>query len=251
MRRSYIASLLGIFMFAALVARADDFWVKKEWQKWTPADCKKMLSDSPWSHTFGMVQQNLSAALRSSNPNVNSTGNDNMEQSNVTLNYYVEFHSAPPVREATVREMAIAQKYDSWPDDKKKQFDQQAAAYIGRDFKDLILVHVRYECNVGQIGQSLANIWQGYPQETVPIDTYLDVQSGQRIQPVKFVSGHGANFDFDLYFPRTLNGEPIIKPTDKEVSVEFPHPNVTDFPTQRVFISFKLDKMTQDGKLVY
>jgi hypothetical protein len=251
MRRAYVASLIALFAFAALVARADDFWAKKDWQKWSPADCKKMLTDSPWSHTFGMVHENLSAALRSSNKNVNSTGNDNMEESNVLLNYYVEFHSAPPVREATVRELALQQKYDSMPSDKRKQFDQQAAAYISRDFKDYILVHVQYECNVGQIAQSLANIWQSYPEDKVPVDTYLDVESGQHIPPLKFISGHGGDLSFDLYFPRTISGEPVIKPTDKEVSVEFPHPNVTDFPAQRVFVAFKLDKMTEDGKLIY
>lgn len=251
MRRSVWILSLAILVFASAVVRADDFWTKKDWSKWSAADCKKMLTESPWAHTFGMVFENNSAALRSSNPGVNRAGNDNMEQSTVTLNYYVTLRSAEPVREAYVRNLQFAQKYDHMTGDQKKQFDEQTKTFLSRDFKDYILIHVDYETNVPNIGRDLANLWQSYPEDRVPVNTYLDPEHGDHVPPIRFVASKGGNYEFEFYFPRTVNGEPIIKPGDKEIALEFPHPSVTDFPAQRVYVVFKLDKMDENGKLIY
>lgn len=50
MRHRLLAGILAVFALAVLTAKADDFWVKKDWKTWTAADCKKLLEDSPWAH---------------------------------------------------------------------------------------------------------------------------------------------------------------------------------------------------------
>src|ERR1700733_6505926 len=64
-KRRYFISVLGILALAVLTARADDFWVKKDWTKWSKDDCNRMLQDSPWSKKWAKGEVLLSAALPS------------------------------------------------------------------------------------------------------------------------------------------------------------------------------------------
>lgn len=266
-RQSYISTVLGIFALAAVTARADDFWTKKEWQKWSDGDCNKMLKDSPWSRTYTMSKANVSASLRSdTNPSNTSSNTDPLSSSGAgtssavagetkeEINYIVQLRSALPVRQAMVREMEIKQKYDKFSADQKKQFDDKAGKFLTRSYDDAIIVDVQYDSNIQAFARSLAEYWQSVPEERAPEDTHLILPDGKRISPVRFASQKGANYEFEFIFPRVQNGEPVIGTNDKIVGLEFNHPNlrgVPDFPAQRIYVEFKTDKMALNGKMVY
>ena len=55
--RRYLAIILAISGLAALTARAEDFWVAKDWKTWSKAECKKMLEDSPWAEAVSGGEQ--------------------------------------------------------------------------------------------------------------------------------------------------------------------------------------------------
>ena len=68
-----------------------------------------------------------------------------------------------------VRQMQIAQKYDSLGPEQKQQFDQSAKSFLSSDFSDAVIVYVTYETNsqakAMELSQSLAVSDDGFAQE--------------------------------------------------------------------------------------
>ena len=138
-RRRKAMAVLGILVLAVLTVQADDFWVKKDWTKWSKDDVNKMLSDSPWSKKWGKGEVQLSATLPSqsqSNPanqQRGSTGGGTLGSeigtqgtgqegaagdNNIEVHYFIELQSALPVRQAIVRRLQLGNNYDKLEDRK-------------------------------------------------------------------------------------------------------------------------------------
>lgn len=257
-KRRYFGFVLAILAVAVLTAHADDFWVKKDWTKWSKDECNKMLTDSPWSKTWSKGQVNLSAALPSaSGGNRESTEGDN----NVELHYTVQFRSALPVRRAFVRLSEINAKYDSMDAEHKKAFDAQTEPFLGRTYDDVILVHVEYGSTSQVFVRDMATYWKSIRPDSIPVDFYLINERGDRVSPVKFLSPSAGTYAFELIFPRLKNNEPIVRDGDKNLEVQFVNPavgsqtatatSVAPFGRERVLAQYKVDKMKVDGKLTY
>ena len=142
-RRRNVIAVLGILSLAVLTVQAEDFWVKKDWTKWSKDDVNKMLQDSPWSKKWGKGEVMLSATLPSqsqSNPAHDPKGGSGTlgapigtsgtaqegaaGDSNLEVHYFVELQSALPVRQAMVRRAQLNNNYD------KLDADQQSAGEI-------------------------------------------------------------------------------------------------------------------------
>jgi hypothetical protein len=258
LKRRYFASILTILAVAVLTAHADDFWVKKDWTKWSKDECNKMLTDSPWSKTWTKGQVNLSAAL----PSASGSSRESTEgENNVELHYTVQFRSALPVRRAFVRLSEINAKYDSMDAAHKKAFDTQAQAMLDKTFDDVILVHVEYGSTSQVFERDMATYWKSIRPDSIPVDFYLINERGDRIAPVKFFSPSAGTYAFELIFPRMKNNEPFVHNGDKDLEVQFVNPavgsqtanasSVAPFGRERVLAQYKVDKMTVDGKLTY
>jgi hypothetical protein len=257
--RRYFSAVLSIVLLAVLTARADDFWVKKDWTKWSKDECSKMLTDSPWSKTWSKSQVNLSAALPSDTAGANRSGGAG--ENAPELHYTVQFRSALPVRKAFVRLSEIQAKYDSMDAEHKKAFDTQAQTILDRTYDDVILVHVEYGSNNQIFERQMATYWKNIRPDAVPEDFYLINERGDRIAPVKFVSPPAGSYAFELVFPRLKDNEPFVRNGDKNLEVQFINPavgsqtadasGVAPFGRERVLAQYKVDKMTVDGKLTY
>lgn len=261
MRRRYILGILAVLGVAVLTVQAEDFWVKKDWKQWSQSECAKMLQDSPWTKKWTKGEVTLSAAL----PGGAGTSSDGgAGENSPEMHYYVQLRSATPVREAYVRQMQIANKYDKMDDAHKKAFDAQTDAYLAKTYDDVILVHVEFGSNLQNIARDMAVYWKSIPPESIPTDTYLINQKGDHILPVKFISPPTGSYAFEMLFPRMQNNEPVVREGDKTLAVQFTHPAVgmqaqngvgqladtsaARFDTERVLADFKLDKMTWKGK---
>jgi hypothetical protein len=266
-KRFCSAITLAILFLAARTARADDFWVKKDWTKWSKEECAKMLQDSPWTKQWSKGSVNVSASMPGkSNPLTagEAAGAENAPE----LHYYVQLRSSLPVRQAMVRLQQI-QGYTKMTDDQKKEFDAKAAAFFGNSYDEVILVHVEYGSNVQPYERDMANYWKNIREDSVPVDFYLINERGDRVSPVRFASPKNGSYTFDLIFPRLKNNEPIVREGDKALNIQFVNPAVgqqattsgnpvtsTNAPSdafgrERVLIQFKLDKMIINGKLSY
>lgn len=265
-KRRYFTSVLAILAVAVLTARADDFWVKKEWKQWSKDECNKMLTDSPWSKTWSKSQVNLSAALPgSSGANQEGASGENASE----IHYSIQFRSALPVREAYVRQQQIGSKYDKMSEAQKKSFDAQAESILGKTYDDVILVHVEYGSNIQVFERQMATYWKNIRPDAIPEDFYLINERGDRVAPVKFLSPSAGTYAFELIFPRMKDNEPFVRAGDKELSLQFLNPavgiqNATSagansqngaaigtFGRERVLAQYKIDKMTFNGKLMY
>jgi hypothetical protein len=246
MRRRYAAGILSVFALAVLTASADDFWVKKDWKQWNAVECKKLLEDSPWAHRKLLENEtnvnrlpNAGTAGVGAAPGQADTANN---KDTGEVNYVVQMRSAPPIREALVRQAQIDKQYDKMSDADKKTFDAQMDT-LYKVSDDTIAVHVRYYANKDSLGSDLEKSWKSLPSDTVPADMVLISSNGTKVTPLTFVADRDGKDEFDMTFPRKAFAEGL-----KSFKLQIPHPALGDFPAQKVIVEFKLDKMTFEGK---
>lgn len=245
MRRRYLIGLFFILVGAVLTLPAEDFWVKKDWKTWSKEEATKMTQDSPWAKQWG--QQN--SVDRTDLNTARATGVT--DESKETIQYIVQIRSALPLREGIVRSQQIQLKYDKLDDEKKKSFDTQADVIINRAYDDVIFFHVYYNCSTQATARQLAQYWQSITPESIPVDVVLINEHGLRVPPLRFVSPKSGTYEFELFFPRMVNNEPVVQPGDKNLRLQFPHPAVGNFSAELALIEFKLDKMAWNGKTTF
>jgi hypothetical protein len=224
MLRRTASIALMILGFAVLGVRAGDGWVDKDWRNWSKEEVQVILHDSPWSKRWAKGQVNTSAAL----PGVSGAGQEGAAGEGAPrIDYYFQIRSAEPVREAIVRQFQFDQEYDtSMSDKEKKSFDEKAAQILNRSYDDVIVVHVLYSSNIQSFERELATYWQSLTQDSIKDKVYLITERGDRVAPTRFVSSKTGTYEFELNFPRTVNGEPLIHTSDKEFSIQFQNPAV-------------------------
>jgi hypothetical protein len=237
--------ILTIILATASFAQGP--WTRKDWKQWSKDDCKKVLEDSPWAQRWTQSDAKV-ANFATRTRGTAGVGSE----SELTVYYLVQFRSARPVREAVVRQVLLANQYDVAEPDKKEAMRKQTDPFLNRSYDDVIVVHVTYGSNVPEYNRDLATFWQThYPEGTVPQDAFLHGSKGQKVVPLRMLSPKGGAQEFELIFPRVVEGKPLLDPGDKTVSVEFVSPSVGGVQSARVFMEFKVDKMALNGQLIY
>jgi hypothetical protein len=235
--------------FAA--AQAKDFWQAKDYRQWTEKECKKLLENSPWAQDYTLEQTYIEPLQSSSLPGGQASTGERGREPNTKMGYQVQFRSALPIRQALVRQQMLNEKSEQAPPEKKQEFDEQAEKFLSANFADTVLVHVSYNANVQVYDRELARYWHGQTTETLKNTTFLIVANGQKIQPIRYTTSTGAGREFQLIFPRQVNGQPLVGPKDKPLKLELKHPRTGDQNEQHVLIEFKVDKMTMQGNVIY
>jgi hypothetical protein len=244
--RSCARSLLvaGLALTSTSVICAQQFWEKKDYRHWSKDDCQKLLADSPWAREF-KIEKTTVELLQETSPA------DRSRVEEPWIRYRIQFRSALPIRQAVARLSAIATKYDGYSDEQKRDFDAKSEKYISTAFPDAILVHVSYESNVTSYEGDLARYWHNQTPGQMQSTAFLMNSRGAKVELLRYVPGGGTRPEFDLYFPRQVNGQPVLLPEDKNVSVELMHPTIGSLPSQRIFLEFRTSKMSVGGQLIY
>lgn len=243
-----LLALGAVGTIVSLSARAESFWVKKEWRQWTKEDVLKMLEDSPWWQRFSMRKSQESAALPSRS---GAAARGAAGVANEEVDYYFQLRSALPVRQALARQDEFDKKYDKMTEEEKKKFDAGEGALLNRQFDNTIVVHVIYKSNIQTFERAMASFWQSIPENTVPLDVFIITRRGDHVGPIRFISPKSGAYEFDFIFPRMSNGEPTIRDGDKTFLINFPNPRMGDLPWQRGVVEFHTDKMMFKGRLTY
>jgi hypothetical protein len=146
MRKIFCFAISAILLAAGSAAFGADFWENKQYDKWSQKECAKLLTDSPWAQDFTLTDSSLQQSTKASD--------DNQQ---FQIKYQMQFRSALPARQALVRQMQIAQKYDSLGPEQKQQFDQSAKAFLSSSFPDAVILYVTYKTNSKTKDMELAN----------------------------------------------------------------------------------------------
>jgi len=239
--RKGIKSVL-LLALAPLLLHAQGFWVKKSHEQWSAKECAKLLRDSPWAKS-----RTISAVLITPIGQPSATPG---RESNPELTYAVQLLSALPVRQAMIRQTRLSADFAKLSADARQTLEARQAKLLAEEFKNHIVVRVEYSTNVPSYAQDMARYWQTRPLPMWQQDTFLVTSSG-RISLVDVWVAGGAGGLFELTFPRMVNGQPVVRDTDKSFSLEFQSPAFGPIQGERVLLEFKLKDMALDGRLIF
>lgn len=234
-----IAGLLAILILMASTVSAQ-FWKEKDFRKWSKAECEKLLADSPWAKNRPLSDVVIRPLMTGSLPS---------REGNPEIIYQARFLSALPIRQAIAQQERLDPRFKKLSPDERKAVEEREANWLKLDFGDDIVIQVVYQTNMPVLLQDLDRVWASRPAESWKLDTYLITAKG-KIAPID-VLRPPARGEFQLVFPRTVKGHPLLQADDKVLALEFVHPGAGIFPRERVYLEFKVQEMLLDGRLVH
>ena len=241
MKKIICLSISALLLLAT--AFAADFWEKKDYKQWSQNECKKLLEDSPWAKIFTQVSNDAGI-------DTSQTNRTNTDSAAPYVKYQVQFRSAKPVRQAIVRQMQFAQKYDSLPPEQKQEFDKKADSFLSADLSKAVVVYVTYSTNNPDNDRDMARYWQSQTADLLKNSVYLSNTKGEKAYLSNFVAEPGAGRSFQFIFPREVDGKPLLNGMqDKSLKLDFAYPIVGRIGDGRGYLEFKVDKMIFDGSV--
>jgi hypothetical protein len=227
LRKSSVSahSRTGLFLLAAifligLSGVLGQVWAKKDFKDWTPKDCDKILSDSPWAKTQKMY---ASGGMGSSGT-----------EGEAFIEYTVQMLTALPVRQAMVLQKQL-------PD-----------TFLTAEYPDKVIVRIRYRATAGQqTNLDLAQKWQNQTLGTMQTATYLIGTKGVKVPLEKFEVAPGAGQVLQLTFPRQKDGKDVLSTEDKSLIIQFSYPVVGGMGDGKGYFEFKVKDMIYSGQIAY
>lgn len=256
MRRTFfICSALILFAVSASAQK------DKPWTEWTEKDATKVLTDSAWSQTqkemsdvapsagtsgsavtrAGENGNSANMVMSTAAQNASESG-QNVGKSNgsLTVNYYVSFLTAKPVRQAFVRMIEL--KTPNTPPDKVAE----RRTFVDRDFGDYVIVTLKLEGTDKKKLDPAKQFLSTADLNALKATTYLERKDGKRLALMDYRAPSPESFGAArLIFPRNLDGKPFIDSTSGEVRVYI------ELGKAKVIRRFKVADMMYDGKLEY
>jgi hypothetical protein len=220
-----VHSRKGLFLLAAifligLSAVLGQVWLKKDYKEWTPKECEKILTDSPWAKTLKYYSSN--------------TGSVGTDGGQAFTEYTVQLFSALPIREAMVRQQLI-------PD-----------SFLTADYADQVIVRIKYKTNAGPTSDlDLGRSWQNQTLGTMSISAFLIGSKGVKAPLADFKVAPGADRFCQLVFPRSRDGKPVLTVEDKNLIIQFNYPVVGGMGDGRGQFEFKVKDMIYSGQIAY
>ncbi len=232
----------------------------KDWKDMTVQAAMKLLNDSPWAHT--QTDTDTSEMFFSpTRPGVGSINQDTMipgrpvrEQSErnnaradrgalnqaVSVDYYIRFFSARPVREAIARIVLL-----SSPEPGPKMI-KEWQDFVDRDFGPYIVVTVTCAAADGRLLGPNLQAFNGATAGTLKNTTYLERKDGKRVYLMAYRPPEDDGIGAKFIFPRYVEGERFLSAA--EGSVRF----VTEIgSTVKINSRFDLTQMILADRLEY
>jgi len=233
---------IALLLLLAATVRAEGFWSKKEYTQWNARECSKLLEDSPWAKTRTYTAIFI---LEAGQPSP-VPGRDQVPQ----ISYVTQIWSALPLRQAALRRLQLDPSFLRLPIERRQAEEARYSTLLaGTGFEDRILIRVLYSTTALALGRELAAYWQAQ-SESYKQKIFLSSSSG-RFSPLAMRAESGAGGSIEIDFPRTVNGHPIIPPSDKSFVMEFEVPDIGPIQGGRVLSEFKLKDMMIKGAPVF
>jgi hypothetical protein len=256
MRRTFFICS-ALILFAASVSAQKD----KPWTEWTEKDATKVLTDSAWSQTqkemtdvapssgssgsavtTAAENRSTANAVMSDSAKAQSESGQSVGQKSgsLTVNYYVAFLTAKPVRQAFVRMIEL--KTPNTPPDKVAE----RRTFVDRDFSEYVIVTLKLEGTDKKKLVPAMQLLSAADVKALKDTTYLERKDGKRLALMDYRAPSPESFGAARFiFPRNLDGKPFIDSTSGEVRVYI------ELGKAKVVRRFKVADMMYDGKLEY
>lgn len=246
MKVARIALVLVVAFSFAIPADAQ-FWSKKSYDRWSKIECRDMLSQSPWAQQFKIatvVIEAIGASLMGGDP----TAEGREAAPHVT--YTAKLMSARPIREAMIRQQQLDPKYAKFSTEEKRKFDENSGKFLDMQFPDTVVVQLSYS-TIRAWQLPLSRFWKSQSQDELRQNFNIIGDAG-RYSPLQVIVSQGQEFEFQLIFPRVVEGKPLVSASSKALALEFGHPGIDGvLPGQRVYIDFPIKKMLVEGAPVF
>lgn len=255
------ALVLGMFFGVHFATDACD----KPYSKWNKDFVAKLLTDSSWSRPFALGRV---LSQTESDDRVAQTHSPDREQSRnpvriapaarldrgpgiagekeIVEAYTVRLFSALPIRQGFIRQFQIANKYEQMPAEEKARLDGQFKQALGMDVSRRILVSVSFLSNNRELEREVVRQLIQATAESLRQKAYLITDREGRIPLIDYLPPGRDGAGAKLIFPRIVNGQPTVLPTDKEFSLEFFVPGVD----HKIFVIWKVKDLICKGELL-
>jgi hypothetical protein len=224
------------------------------WPKWSEKDAKKILENSPWAQT--QVQTNTpemfpNAGQRVINPDTGiagASGNpDQLPGNNPdnSVNYYIRFLSAKPIRQAFARLAELRQK------NADPQMLNGLRDLVERKFDQWIVVAVAFESKNQRFSGPVMYMFNGATFGTLRNSAFLELNNGKRLFLADYQAPSSDGLGAKFIFPRTVDGMPFI--TAENGKVRFIARITSSEASTPLFLNmqFKVADFKYEGVLEY
>jgi len=254
--RKGILILIGTFLTYGLILGAEDKFLGKPFKQWKDKEVVKVLNNSPWAkqQVFASAYGVKEAGVRgdekvefSADPT--GTRKDRMSsgvggEKELMDTYTVRLFTSMPIREAHIRAVQLAMGYDSMEPAQKGQFDERFKRALAMDTSQQIIVAVDFSTNNKQYQIDVEKRLGLLTAKQLEQSAYLISQRLGRVQIQQYFPPSPDKTGLKMVFPRTVNGQPVISPEDKEVTFEW-------YFDKKVLVSFPVQDLMYKGQLQF
>lgn len=204
----------------------------KPFQKWSKDDAQKLLSSSPWAHSYqsgqaqadidkeAMLKEQDNTRSAAPGPRATDARAQTKDISSPLIN--IRLHSSLVIREAYVRLQQLSAGYDKMDDAKKADFDAKNKDLIDCPFcKNYYIVTMNKAIDSSH--QSVEEgLFQTMSAAQMKGNIWLVNENGVKAELAQFLPPKGGADMAVFFFPRRdKEGKELISPDSKKFSVVF------------------------------
>jgi hypothetical protein len=225
--------------------------LEKPYQKWTKEEAGKIANEKPFADQFQAAQGSpVQFDTRLSGSDRGSAAR-NLQLAPI----FIRLHSALPVRQAIVRQQAIAAGYDKMNEDDKKKFDESTTKFLDCAICKNYYVVTMMKSKNSQMGAVDDGLFQNMKLEDLKGKVYLVNDKGEKRELEQFTAAK-ASGDSSVFFFKRLDdkGNPFV--TAENTGFKFVFDNDLRQMSQYgsllpPMFEFKVAKILIDGKVAF
>jgi hypothetical protein len=205
-----------------------------------------MLEDSPWAQSYSEVMIANSTSSVTAATGIAPPGAEGQPY----VRYIYQLFSALPIRQALVRKMQIAEKYESLSTTQRQTFDKRAEEILAPiNYSDKIVVKVLYSTN--SFRGPLERFWKNEVNfGVISHMVYLSKAKGRDVPLLGYEPPSGGLSEFQLVFARQHEGGPVLTPLDKYLELKG-FPNWAKSAEAQGLSAMGIPNMTGGGKVYF
>lgn len=253
--------LLFVWVFSLTITVSAQKLLEKPYQKWSKDEAMKILTNSPWVHTYQSTE-GLAAAARDqisreqADQRLYRDSKAGSSSSSITPPVVIRLHSALPIRQALVRMKQITAGYDKMDENQRTEFDKTSQGFLNCAIcKNFYVVTLTKFADSSK--QSVdEGVFQRMTFEQLKGNVWLVNEKGEKRDLVQFNPPKNGGDMAVFYFARKDDkGSLFLTPESKNFELVFSNdfldarnPYTPMLPRK---VEFNVSKLIADGNVIF